>query len=50
MYLIWYVTTRTVKYLILRKGGENATIVTYHPVKGEKAITVPIKEVIYLNS
>ncbi|KAJ8669718.1 hypothetical protein QAD02_000977 [Eretmocerus hayati] len=42
---IWYLTMRSVKYVILRKGGKAVTIVTYHPVRSERTITVPVEKV-----
>lgn len=43
---VWYITVRTMKYIILRKGGNLITFVTYHPLKGEVRITVPVEDVI----
>lgn len=38
-------TLRSVKYLILRKGGEKLTLVTYTPFGNNKLLTVNLKDV-----
>lgn len=43
--VVYYVTVRTMKYVILRKGGKLITFVTYHPLKGEVRLTVPLEDV-----
>ncbi|XP_011504551.1 PREDICTED: transmembrane protein 223-like [Ceratosolen solmsi marchali] len=45
LFVIWYVTKRSVKYIVLHKGSTKASIVTYHPIKGEHKITVPLSEI-----
>ncbi|XP_014213361.1 transmembrane protein 223 [Copidosoma floridanum] len=42
---VWFITVRTVKYVVLHKGGENVTIVTYHPLFNFKKMTVPLSHV-----
>ncbi|XP_033231246.1 transmembrane protein 223 isoform X2 [Belonocnema kinseyi] len=37
--------TRTIRRIILHKGGDKVTIVTYHPVPRKAAQTVPLKNV-----
>ena len=49
MGIVWYIVKRTVKYVILHKGGEKVTIVTYHPVKQEVKRTLPINTVNIVN-
>lgn len=39
---IWMYTLRTVRYLILRKGGKNIAIVTYGPLGNNRIMTVPL--------
>ncbi|OXU29312.1 hypothetical protein TSAR_014722 [Trichomalopsis sarcophagae] len=41
-FTVWYITKRTVKYIVLHKGGKTVTIVTYHPLKGEVTTTLPV--------
>ncbi|XP_031780781.1 uncharacterized protein LOC100678230 [Nasonia vitripennis] len=41
-YTVWYITKRTVKYIVLHKGGKTVTIITYHPFKGEVTTTLPV--------
>ena len=45
MITVWYITVRSVKYIILLRGGEKVTIVTYHPFKNEVKMTVPLDHV-----
>lgn len=43
--VIVFVIIRSVKYVILRKGGQDVTLVTYHPYKKEVVNTVPLDKV-----
>lgn len=41
----WLYTLRAVKYLILRKGGQKATIVTYTPFGPNRMFTLPLADI-----
>ncbi|XP_057336870.1 transmembrane protein 223 [Microplitis mediator] len=43
--IIWVLTVRSIKYIILHKGGNKVTLFTYHPWKKDVQITVPVNEV-----
>lgn len=43
--MIWMYTLRSVRYLILNKGGRNISFVTYAPFGKNRIITVPIENV-----
>ncbi|XP_058807562.1 transmembrane protein 223 [Phymastichus coffea] len=42
---ITFLTIKSVKYIILRKGGQDITLVTYHPFKSEVVHTMPLIKV-----
>ncbi|XP_050296783.1 transmembrane protein 223 [Anthonomus grandis grandis] len=42
--LSWMYTLRSIKYLILRKGGKEATVVTYTPWGHNRMFTLPISD------
>ncbi|KAL7305724.1 hypothetical protein TKK_0001977 [Trichogramma kaykai] len=42
---VWFITVRSVKYLILHKGGKSITLVAYHPIKMEKKYARKLEEV-----
>jgi len=42
---VWILTVRTIKYIVLHKGGQLVTIVTYHPTKKFKKMTVPVAHI-----
>ncbi|XP_015120003.1 transmembrane protein 223 [Diachasma alloeum] len=44
--LIWMYTCRSLKYIILNKGGTSATLVTYHPIKGSASKVVPLEDIL----
>lgn len=39
----WMYTLRSVRFLILRKGGADVTFVTYTPFGQNRMLTVPLK-------
>lgn len=41
----WMYTLRSVRYLILRKGGNQLTVVTYTPFMKNRMMTVPLSNV-----
>ncbi|XP_011312727.1 transmembrane protein 223 isoform X2 [Fopius arisanus] len=44
--MIWIFTCKSLKYIILNKGGSSATLVTYHPTKGSTAKIVPLEDIV----
>ncbi|XP_063991766.1 transmembrane protein 223 [Diachasmimorpha longicaudata] len=44
--LIWIFIRKSLKYIILNKGGTSATLVTYHPFKESIAKVVPLEDLI----
>uniref|UniRef100_A0A2H1VFB4 SFRICE_005664 n=1 Tax=Spodoptera frugiperda TaxID=7108 RepID=A0A2H1VFB4_SPOFR len=45
LFMIWMYTLRSVRYLILNKGGRQLTFVTYTPFGRNRMMTVPIENV-----
>ncbi|XP_075168539.1 transmembrane protein 223 [Haematobia irritans] len=45
LYAVWMFTLRSVRFLILRKGGRDVTLVTYGPFGHNRIMTVPLKDV-----
>lgn len=45
MGLMWAFTSRSIRYLILKAGGKDISVLTYHPLKKNIGITVPISDV-----
>lgn len=43
--LTWIYTLKSVRYLILRKGGQQLTIVTYTPFGENRIFTVDLKNI-----
>lgn len=43
-------TLRSVRYLILNKGGKNVTFVTYTPFGKNRMITVPVENICSMES
>lgn len=43
--IIWMVTLRSVRYLVLKKGGKEITLVTYSPFGKNRLMTVPLENV-----
>lgn len=43
--LSWMYTLRSVRYLILRKGGSEVTLVTYGPFGKNRMMTVPLSDI-----
>lgn len=43
--MIWMYTLRSVRYLILNKGGKQLTFVTYTPFGRNRIMTVPVQNV-----
>lgn len=43
--LYFFLSMRSIKYIILNKGGKYASFVTFHPIKSKQIITAPIEEV-----
>lgn len=43
--MIWMYTLRSVRYLILNKGGKKLTFVTYTPFGKNRMMTVPMENV-----
>ncbi|KOB77739.1 Uncharacterized protein OBRU01_03614 [Operophtera brumata] len=43
--MIWMYTLRSVRFLILNKGGRNVTFVTYTPFGKNRLMTVPVENV-----
>ncbi|XP_043274271.1 transmembrane protein 223 [Venturia canescens] len=43
--LIWAFTSRSIKYIILKPGGQTVTILTYRPWKGNIGITFPLSDI-----
>ncbi|XP_037810844.1 transmembrane protein 223 [Lucilia sericata] len=42
---VWMFTLRSVRFLILRKGGRDVTLVTYGPFGHNRIMTVPLKSI-----
>ncbi|XP_005181816.1 transmembrane protein 223 [Musca domestica] len=45
LFAVWMFTLRSVRFLILRKGGQDVTFVTYGPFGHNRIMTVPLKNV-----
>uniref|UniRef100_A0A1I8PCE4 Transmembrane protein 223 n=1 Tax=Stomoxys calcitrans TaxID=35570 RepID=A0A1I8PCE4_STOCA len=45
LFTVWMFTLRSVRFLILRKGGRDVTLVTYGPFGHNRIMTVPLKDV-----
>ncbi|XP_073845597.1 transmembrane protein 223 [Musca autumnalis] len=45
LFVAWMFTLRSVRYLILRKGGRDVTLVTYGPFGTNRIMTVPLKDI-----
>ncbi|KAF9414815.1 hypothetical protein HW555_007395 [Spodoptera exigua] len=45
LFMIWMYTLRSVRYLILNKGGKQLTFVTYTPFGKNRMMTVPLENV-----
>lgn len=43
--MIWMYTLRSVRYLILNKGGKSITLITYTPFGKNRMMTVPLQDV-----
>uniref|UniRef100_A0A182SYG2 Transmembrane protein 223 n=1 Tax=Anopheles maculatus TaxID=74869 RepID=A0A182SYG2_9DIPT len=43
LFAAWMFTLRSVRYLILRKGGDNVSVVTYAPFGTNRIMDVPLK-------
>ncbi|ALC40630.1 CG12935 [Drosophila busckii] len=43
LFAVWMFTLRSVRFLILRKGGQSVSFVTYGPFNRNRIITVPLK-------
>lgn len=41
--MAWFYTLRSVRFLVLRKGGQDLTIVTYGPFGKNRMMNVPLK-------
>ncbi|KAK0083162.1 hypothetical protein PV325_009220 [Microctonus aethiopoides] len=44
--LIWMFTERSLKYIILNKGGKFATLVNFHPIKKPQSHVIPVDDII----
>ncbi|CAB0017002.1 unnamed protein product [Nesidiocoris tenuis] len=44
----WLLTLRSVRYLILRKGGQSVSIVSYTPFGKNRILTIPLKYVCFM--
>ncbi|KAI5637857.1 hypothetical protein NE865_09372 [Phthorimaea operculella] len=45
LFMIWMYTLKSVRFLILNKGGKHVTFVTYTPFGKNRIMTVPIENV-----
>ncbi|EDW09212.1 transmembrane protein 223 [Drosophila mojavensis] len=43
LFAVWMFTLRSVRFLILRKGGDSVSFVTYGPFNRNRIMTVPLK-------
>ncbi|XP_034110244.1 transmembrane protein 223 [Drosophila nasuta] len=43
LFAVWMFTLRSVRFLILRKGGQSVSFVTYGPFNRNRIMTVPLK-------
>ncbi|KAH8400871.1 hypothetical protein KR009_001526 [Drosophila setifemur] len=43
LFAVWMFTLRSVRFLILRKGGQSLSFVTYGPFNRNRIMTVPLK-------
>ncbi|KAH8369936.1 hypothetical protein KR093_001513 [Drosophila rubida] len=43
LFAVWMFTLRSVRFLILRKGGQSISFVTYGPFNRNRIMTVPLK-------
>ncbi|KAK2576782.1 hypothetical protein KPH14_005426 [Odynerus spinipes] len=43
--ILCFLCARSIKYVILNKGGTHVSFITYHPLKSKRTITVPLDKV-----